>query len=244
MSFLKHLGTLIQIKGNAALDKAEQPGEVLDYSYDKQLEQLQELRRAVADVVTNEKRLEMLLAQAQAQSNRLQEQAMQAMQAKREDLARIALQRKEALTSQVAMYTQQIEQLSAQQAKLEQVEQTVQQRIETFRTQKELMKAQYGAAQAEVHVTEIATGLSSEMGEMNAAMQRAQDHVLTMQARASAIDTLMEHGALGDQGMLGSGSSDIDRQLAEISSQHNVDSQLVAMRQQLQISGPQTPQQQ
>lgn len=111
------------------------------------------------------------------------------------------------------------------------------QRIQTFHTQKEMVKAQYQAAQAQVHINEIATGLSKESTQMNLAMQRAQEKVLAMQARASAIDTLLESGSLGDQGLLGGGEpSDLDHQLAQISSQHNVDEQLAAMR--LQLSGP------
>ena len=242
MGLLGRLQTIFQIKANSALDQAENPGQVFDYSYDKQLEQLQQLRRAIAEVVTNEKHLEMLGAQVQVQSNRLQEQAVQAMQANREDLARVALQRKEALSAQLEGYAHQIEQLHAQQDHLEQVERTVAQRVEAFRTQKEMVKAQYNAAQAQVHIEETASGLSSEMTEMNSAMQRAQDRVLQMQAHAGALDTLMEHGTLGEQGLLGSGESDIDRQLQEISSEHNVEEQLATMRQQLQITGPNTQQ--
>ena len=243
MGLLQHLQTIFQIKANSALDQMEEPGQVFDYSYDKQLEQLQQLRRAIADVVTNEKHLEMLQAQVQVQSNRLQEQAIQAMRANREDLARVALQRKEALRAQIEGYAHQIELLRAQQDKLEQVERTVSQRVEAFRTQKEMVKAQYGAAQAQVHIEEIASGLSNETTEMNGAMQRAQDRVLAMQARAGALDTLVEHGALGEQGLLGTGDNEIDRQLQEISSEHNVEEQLAAMRQQL-LPGPGTGQEQ
>jgi len=78
------------------------------------------------------------------------------------------------------------------------------------------------------------------MTEMNLAMQRAQDRVLNMQARAGALDTLLEHGTLGEQGLLGGPNSDIDRQLQEISSAHDVDAQLAALKQ--QIGGPQAGQ--
>jgi len=154
MGFLSHLQNVFNMKADAALNAAENPGQVFDYSYTKQLEQLQQLRRAIADVVTNEKHIEMLEAQVEAQANRLQAQAAQALQAGREDLARVALQRKAALAAQTDAYKQQIAQLAAQQAHLEQVEQQVAQRIETFRTQKEMVKAQYQAAEAQVHVTE------------------------------------------------------------------------------------------
>ncbi len=236
MGLLSHLQNVFNMKADAALNAAENPGQVFDYSYTKQLEQLQQLRRAIADVVTNEKHIELLEAQVEAQANKLQAQAAQALQAGREDLARVALQRKAALGSQTDAYKQQLAQLAAQQAHLEQVEQKVSQRVETFRTQKEMVKAQYQAAEAQVHVTESVTGISKEMDEMNMAMQRAQDKVLNMQSRASALDTLLDHGALSEQGLLGSPNSDIDRQLAEISSAHDVDMQLAELKQ--QIAGP------
>ena len=236
MSLLSHLQNIFNMKADAALNAAEDPAQVFDYSYTKQLEQLQQLRRAIAEVVTNEEHIKLLEAQVEAQANHLQAQAAQALQAGREDLARTALQRKAALAAQTEAYKQQITQLAAEQAHLEQVEQQVSQRVEAFRTQKEMVKAQYQAAEAQVNVNEAVTGISNEMSEMNLAMQRAQDKVLTMQARAGALDTLLEHGALGDQGLLGTSSSDIDQQLQQISAEHDVKEQLVALKQ--QISGP------
>ncbi|MDQ2716398.1 MAG: PspA/IM30 family protein [Chloroflexota bacterium] len=241
MGLLSRLATFFRIRANSALDKAEDPGQVLDYSYSKQVEQLQQLRRSIADVVTNEKRLELQQTQIQQQFNRLDQQALQALQANREDLARMALQRKEALLAQLNTYEQQIAQLRSQEEKLITMERTVSGRVDAFRTQKEMVKAQYGAAQAQVKINETLTGISQEMSEMNLAMQRAQDKVLTMQARANAMETLIEQGALSDQGMLGSGDT-LDRELQKIASEQNVDAQLQALKQHLQISGPDTQQ--
>lgn len=238
MGIFSRLLTFFRIRANATLDKAEDPGQVMDYSYTKQLEQLQHLRRSIADVVTNEKRLELQQTQVQQQLNRLDQQAMQALQANREDLARQALQRKELLVSQLSAYEQQIAQLRAQEEKLVTMERTISARVEAFRTQKEMVKAQYGAAQAQVKINEVATGISQEMTEMNAAMQRAQDKVLSMQARANAMETLIEQGTLGEQGLLGAGSGDtLDRELRQISAQQNVEAQLQAMKQQQQLGG-------
>ncbi len=238
MGFFSRLANIFRIRANAALDKVEDPGQVMDYSYSKQLEQLQNLKRSIADVVTNEKRLEMQQNQLQQKINTLDQQAMQALQANREDLARMALQRKEVLLVQINGYEQQLAQLHAQEEKLISMERTISARVETFRTQKEMVKAQYNAAQAQVKINEQVTGISQEMNEMNLAMQRAQDKVLSMQARANAMDTLIEEGTLGDQGLLGPGSNDpLERELRQISAQQNVDDQLQAMKQQMQLGG-------
>ncbi len=243
MSLWSRFLNLFRMRASAALDKAEDPGQVMDYSYGKQLEQLQQLRRSIAEVVTNEKRLDLLQSQVQQQINKLDQQALQALQANREDLARMALQRKDGLVAQISGYEQQIAQLRAQEENLIVMERKISSRVEAFRTQKEMVKAQYGAAQAQVKINEAVTGISQEMTEMNLAMQRAQDKVLTMQSRANAMETLIEQGTLSEQGLLGSGSGDtLDRQLQQISSQQNVEAQLQAMKQQLQLGGP-NPQQ-
>ena len=245
MGFFSRLANLFRMRANAALDKVEDPGQVMDYSYSKQLEQLQNLKRSIAEVVTNEKRLEMQQSQIQQKINTLDQQAMQALQANREDLARMALQRKETLLVQINGYEQQLAQLRAQEEKLVNMERTISARVETFRTQKEMVKAQYNAAQAQVKINEQVTGISEEMSEMNLAMQRAQDKVLTMQARANAMDALIEQGTLGDQGLLGAGLGDpLERELQQISAQQNVEDQLQAMKQQMQLGGSDAQQRQ
>lgn len=243
MGFFSRLATFFNIRANAALDKAEDPAQVMDYSYSKQVEQLQQLRRSIADVVTNEKRLEMQQSQLIEKINKLDQQAMQALQANREDLARMALQRKETLLVQINGYEQQLAQLKEQEEKLLTMERTISARVEAFRTQKEMVKAQYNAAQAQVKINETITGISEEMTEMNLAMQRAQDKVLTMQARATAMEALIDQGALGEQGMLGSGDT-LERELQKISTEQNVEAQLQAMKQRLQLGGPNAQQKQ
>jgi phage shock protein A len=214
------------------LDRAEDPGQTLDYSYQKQLEQLQALRRSIADVVTSEKRLELQEAQIHAQIDKLDGQARQALSMNREDLARMALERKQGLQAQLATFDQQIEQLKAQQQKFVEMEQRLATRVEQFRTQKEMVKAQYNAAQAQVKIQEAATGISEEMSDVNMAVERAQDKVLQMQARANALDQLTESGTLPE---IGAPSDPIDRQLAAMSSQSSVDTELAALKAQLQL---------
>ncbi|GAC1564930.1 MAG: PspA/IM30 family protein [Ktedonobacteraceae bacterium] len=245
MGIFSRIATLFRIRANAALDKAEDPGQVMDYSYSKQLEQLQQLRHSIADVVTNEKRLEMQQSQLKDKVNRLGDGARQALQANNEDLARQALQRQQTLALQINEYERQIAQVHAQEEKLIEMERTVSARIDAFRTQTEMVKAHYSSAQAQVKINEAVTGISQEMSEMNLAMQRAQDKVLTMQARANAMETLIEQGTLGDQGVLGAGSGDpLERELNKIASEQNVEAQLQALKQQMQISAPDQQQRQ
>jgi phage shock protein A len=223
----------IKTKMSAFLDQAEDPGETLDYSYQKQLEQLQNLRKSIVDVTMNEKRLELQQAQINAQVDKLDQQARLALGQNREDLARLALERKQGLQAQVTTFDQQIEQLKAQQSKFVEMEQRLSARVESFRTQKEMVKAQYGAAQAQVKIQEAATGISEEMSDVNLAVQRAQDRVLQMQARANALDELTASGTLPEIGA--PGTDDIDRQLAALTTGSAVDSELAALKAQMQL---------
>jgi phage shock protein A len=220
------------------LDRAEDPGQTLDYSYQKQNEQLQNLRRSIADVVTSEKRLELQEAQINAQIEKLDGQARQAISVNREDLARLALERKQGLQAQLGTFDTQIAQLKDQQQKFVVMEQRLSARVEAFRTQKEMVKAQYGAAQAQVKIQEAATGISEEMSDVNMAVERAQDKVLQMQARANAMDELTQSGTLPE---IGSGDT-LYRQLAQISSQSDVDNELAKLKGQMQLSEPETGQ--
>ena len=244
MGIFSRISMFFKVRANAALDKAEDPGEVMDYSYSKQLEQLQELKRSIADVVTQEKRLELQQSQMLDKLNLREQQARQALTVGREDLARLALQEKETLTAQVNGLEQQIAQLRVQEEKLLAMQHTLTSRVEAFRTQKEMVKAQYNAAQAQVKINETLTGMSEEMGEMNLAMQRAQDKVLSMQARADAIETLIEADDLSLQALPAGGQSTLDRELQKISAAQNIEDQLQALKQQVQLEGPNAGQKQ
>ncbi|MGO8946377.1 MAG: PspA/IM30 family protein [Ktedonobacterales bacterium] len=240
MGLLSRFSTYVKSVMSSSLDKAEDPGMTMDYAYEQQLEQLQNLRRSIADVVTNEKRLELQEAQVQAQMDKLDSQAQEAMSANREDLARQALTRKQQLQQYIATYNQQIEQLKAQQDKFVDLEQRLGARVEAFRTQKEMVKAQYGAAQAQVQIQESATGISEEMSDVNLSMQRAQDKVQQMQGRAEAMDSLIQSGTLQE---VGPGAQDeLDSQLSAISDNAEVDKQLAQLKAQLPSAGATPPQ--
>ena len=241
MGVLSRFTNYIKTVMSSFLDRAEDPGQALDYSYQKQLEQLQNLRKSIADVVTSEKRLELQQAQMNGQIEKLDDQARRALGAGREDLARAALERKQTLQGQIGSFDQQIAQLKEQQDRFVQMEQRLSTRVETFRTQKEMVKAQYQGAQAQVRIQEAYTGISEEMSDVNLAVQRAQDRVLQMQARAQAMDELTQSGTLPE---IGPGGGDyIEQQLSQISSQSSVDSELASLKAQMQLpSGEQKEQ--
>ncbi len=231
MGLIERTSTMIKAKINKILGKFEDPRETLDYSYEKQLELLQNVKRGVAEVTTAKKRLELQKVKLEQNIQKLDEQAREAVKAGREDLARVALERKSNSQAEIASLTTQIADISKEQDKLMVTEKRLSAKIESFRSTKETIKAQYSAAEAQVKITESVSGISEEMSDVGMAVQRAQDKTESMKARASALDELVEAGTLED--VTGGTKDDIDRELAKIKSKGDVDAQLDALKKEM-----------
>ena len=231
MGLIERTSTIIKSKINKILGKFEDPRETLDYSYEKQLELLQNVKRGVAEVTTSKKRLEIQKVKLEQNVQKLDDQSREAVKAGREDLARIALERKSTSQGEIASLTQQIADIANQQEKLTATEKRLSTKIESFRSTKETIKAQYSAAEAQVKVTEAVSGIGEEMSDVGLAVQRAQDKTETMKARAEALDELVDAGTLED--VTGGTKDDIDRELSKIKSKGDVDAQLEALKKEM-----------
>ena len=229
MSVMKRISLIFRSKANKALDRAEDPRETLDYSYQRQLDLLAKVRRGVADVATSRKRVELQVNQLEAQSNKLQGQAEKAISVGREDLAREALTRKSGLATQITDLKAQHAQLQGEEEKLTLAQQRLQAKVESFRTRKETIKATYTAAEAQTKINEAMSGIGEEMGDVGMAIQRAEDKTAQMQARAGAIDELIASGALDDVSQVG-GGDDITRELDAMSSEADVEAELARLK--------------
>src|SRR3954451_13622978 len=191
---------IFKSKTSRALDRAENPTETLDYSYEQMLEQLQNVKRGVADVVTGNKRLELQTQTIEQNVVKLETQARHAVAANRDDLAKEALQRKAAAQQQLQALDTQVQSLPTQQEQLVSAQQSLESRIESFRSEKEVIKAQYSAAQAQVKIGEAATGIGKGMQDTGMAIQRAREKTEQLQARAGAIEELTAAGTLTELG--------------------------------------------
>ena len=229
--------TVVKAKVSKLLDRAEDPGETLDYGYNKQLELLQNVKKGIADVVTSKKRLQMQEEQIKQQVVKLDTQARQALAQNREDLARAALERKTVAQTELQTLDQQIAELETQQEQLTENEKKMRAKIEAFRTKKEVIKAQYSAAEAQVKIGEAASGVGEQMADLGLAMQRAQDKTEQMKARAGAVEELEAAGTFDDITQLGPPQDDIDKQLAELSAGSQVDDELAKMKAELGKGG-------
>jgi phage shock protein A len=227
MGLFSRAHDIMQAKANRALDNAEKPDEMLDLSYEKMLEQITQVRRALVEIAASRKRIELQESQLQGSADHLQDQARTALGAGREDLAREALSRKSAALEQIQQMEPQHQQMVEEEGKLTQTLQTLQARVNQFRTQKETLKAQYTAAKAVTSVNEGVAGISKSITDSGAALTRAQDKIAGMQARSSALDELLESGVLED---VGGGHDDIQHELDKIGASSSVDQELAALK--------------
>jgi phage shock protein A len=227
MTLFQRAHDIVQAKANKALDAAEKPDEMLDLSYEQMLDQITQVRRGIVAIAASRKQIELQEQQLQHSVDHLQDQARAALAQGREDLAREALSRKAAAQEQIDAMKPQHDQLAAEEEKLEQTLAALQKRVNTFRTQKEVLKAQYTAAQAETTVGESAAGISKTFGDSGAELQRTQDKIAQMQARAGAVDELLASGVLED---VGGDTDDIQKELDEAGTAAGVDKQLAALK--------------
>ncbi|BDQ39872.1 PspA/IM30 family protein [Cutibacterium granulosum] len=237
----ERLSTVFRSKANKALDKVEDPRDTLDYSYQKQLELLQKVRRGIADVATSRKRLELRMRQLAQESDRLENQAKRALEQGREDLAREALRRKGEVTTQLQEMQNQYASLQEQEEKLIAGQQRLQAKVDAFRTKKETLKATYSAAEAQNRINDAFSGLGEEMGDVGMAIQRAEDKTMQLQARAGAVDELMATGAIDD--VTGLGGDDIDRELNQFASSSAVENDLAELKKKIAIENGSQPEQ-
>jgi phage shock protein A len=233
LGFTNRFSTLLKQKVNTLLDKYEDPKEALDYSYIQQVETLNRLRRNIAEVVTAKKRLEMQKMRLWDNVRNLDEQAHLAVDSNREDLAKLALERKNANLLQAQGLDKQITEMEAEQQKLEDTERRLSTKVEEFKSKKEVIKAQYSAAEAQVRIKENVTGISEEMTDVGMAMSRAEDKTEKMKAKAKALDEMIDSGVLTDYTSAPSttaSDNDIEGELQKMTVKSSVDEELAKLK--------------
>lgn len=227
MGLLNRISTVIKQKANYLVDKYEDPRQALDYSYEKQRELVNRLRRDMAEVVTSKKRLEMQKARLWDNIRTLDEQARRSLDSDREDLAKLALQRKNANLIQMQGLDRQIAEMQAEQEKLELTEKRLSAKVEEFKSKKEVIKAQYSSAEAQVRIKENITGISEEMTDVGIAMNRVEEKAERMKSKAQALDEMISSGVLVDYT---SNKDEIENELEQITVNKSVEEELAKLK--------------
>lgn len=237
VGLIERFSTIFKSKANSIADKMENPNETLEYSFEKQRELINKLRRDIAQVITAKKQLEMQKAKIAASMTSLEQQARRAINSNREDLARLALERKNMLSLQIQSLDKQIADMQTEQIKLETTERRLSAKIDEFKTRKEIIKAQYTSAEAQVKIKESITGISEEMSDIGLALSRAEEKTEKMKAKAQALDEMTESGILTDlTSPYSNTGADISSELDTISINASVEEELKKLKEEVNTS--------
>jgi phage shock protein A len=227
MSLSDRIINIIKQKVNKIVEKHEDPREALDYSAVKQAEMMQRLRRDVIQVTASKKRLEMQKSRIQDNIKRLDDQTISAVKSGRDDLARLALERKNANLSQLKDLDNQILEIQSEQIKLQEAESRLSAKIESFKSKKEIIKAKYSAAEAQVRVKENLTGISEEMSDIGVAISRAEEKTEALKSKSMAIDEMIDSGMLIDHT---NNKDQIEMELERSETKEKVESELARLK--------------
>jgi len=222
MSIWSRVRMLFNAEVSSTLDKAEDPRTVLDYAYNQQQELLMTLRRGLVDVATAKQQLEQEAKRLEQRIPQLDDQARRAVEANREDLARVAIERKWLAANEIEGLNKQITEVDAEKQRLAGQERQLQSRVEQFRTHREVVLARYSAAEAEVRMKESLAGVSGELAELGMAVGRAEEKAERLQARARAIDSLVDLGSFPPVG----GGDFVEAELLRITVSKEIDEEL------------------
>lgn len=235
MSLWSRIQVWFAAKTEAALDAAEDPRQTLEYAYQRQREMLRQVQQGLVEVATTRRQLEL---RAQKQRNlvpQLETQAQRALAANREDLARTTLQRKQTSLAELSQIEQQLQAVGEEERKLTQAQQQFAQQIEVFRARRENLSAQYTVAEAQVQLNETLGGVSHEFADLGLALERAEAKIERTQARAAALDGLLNSGTL----LAPVGGDNVERELQVLSAGQAVEAELAALKAQTVLALPQ-----
>jgi phage shock protein A len=232
MGFFSHLWMVMRAKSNRALNRAENPLEMLEYADDQQRELLRRVKQGIIEVAISKRQLQQHVASLEKRIPSLEKQAIDATGLDREDLARIALERKQAAHSELDRLMTQVREVDQEEQKLVTAEQRLASRIDEFKIRRQTLSARFSAAEAQTMVKESLTNVSGEFAELSMAVGRAEEKVEYMIARASAMDDLIESDGIAS--LTYTNVDVVERELAEIEARAVIERDL----KQLQASTP------
>lgn len=175
---------------------AEDPRDKYASTYEKQRLLLVRLRKALAEVAEAKRRLQVKADITSAKLPQLEALARQALRDDREEVARLRLQRRHLAQVQLQALNKQLVEIEREEQRLSLTEQRLSDQLADFYTRKEVIAARYSAAEAQVHISEALSGVSSELADLSQAMSDAEHKSAQMQARVAAIDRLVDEGLL------------------------------------------------
>src|SRR5437899_4075746 len=229
MGVLERLSQLLKSSASVALAPAPDPRVTHLTSHQKQRALLNQVAAAGREVTAAKERLHAAAESVRAKLPAMEEQARQDLKQGRESMARLALQRRQVVINELQTLERQLAEVEKEDAALAMIEQRLSGQIEAFAARQEVIKARFSAAEAQVRINEAMTGVSQDFADLTATLQRAEHTTEEMQARAAAIDRLVQEGDL-EAITFAAGSDAIDARYHSLDADADVERQMDALR--------------
>ncbi len=228
MSVLTRFKAIFEAQVNGVAEVFEDPRASLDYSLAKLEETHTKIGRSLIEVSAAKNRLDMQANQLSALLGKYTEQAQAAVAEGRNDLAHIALERKQDAQSRLAELNKNLDNLTTQAENLKQSEMNLEQKITAFRDKKEELKAIYDSSRSQLQLHEALSGVSTDLGDVGNTIQRAEARIHEMQSRSNAIEKLIAEGVLTN--FLERDVDNVDRELGQIRRKQAVEAELAQLK--------------
>lgn len=229
MGLLWRITILLKKSTAVALAPAPDPRVTHLTSHQKQRALLNQVVKAGAEVGAAKERLRAAADAVRQKLPAMEEQARRELKAGHEAAARLALQRRQVVVRELETLERQLAEVEKEEAALAVIEQRLSGQIEAFAARQEVIKARFSAAEAQVRINEAMTGVSQDFADLTAALHRAEQTTEDMQARATAIDRLVQEGDL-EAITFAAGSDPIDARYQSLGADADVERQLDALR--------------
>ena len=219
----------------AAMAPAEDPRQAYASAGQRQQDLLVKVQAALRELEASKVRLQSKTAETNEKLPRLEEQAKQALIEGHEDIARLSLRRRQVALVELKALGQQVAEVEADPQRLSLLEERIATEIEAFRARQDIIAARYNAAEAQVQLGEALTGVSDDLAQFGTALEKAEERAQYMQARAAAIDQLVDDGVLRGPTL---GADPTGMTVAEAEITQAVEDQLAALKQQVSAQLP------
>jgi phage shock protein A len=217
--FFKRVGTVVESELNAALDKAEDPVKMLEQFMRDMESDIHEAETAVAKQIANEKMLKKKYDDAEKLVEKREAQAVQALEAGNEDLARRALEDKKNQTSKTDSLREAWERAKADATSLRQKLNDMKDEYQEMKMKKDSLKARAESAKAKTKINRTMSGIGSDKSRHG--FERMEEKVLKTEAEAETSEDLR------------SANRSLDDELEELNKGDKVDDELAALKKKL-----------
>lgn len=229
MGVLDRLKVLLARGASVALAPAPDPRLTHLTSHQKQRALLDQVVLAGKEVTRAKQRLQDTADGVRRKLPAMEDQARSELRTGHETMARLTLQRRQVVARELETLETQLREVEKEEAALAVIEQRLTGQIEAFAARQEVIKARFSATEAQVRINEAMTGVSQDFAELTAALHRAEQTTDDMQARATAIDRLVQEGDLESMSVA-AGLDAIDARFQALGGEEDVERQLNALK--------------